>query len=264
MFKRVTEKQKERERERERERESEVFDLLMAEQQIRSEGLTRTSVAVRDVLLECAIHRNVHASDALGVVVLHPYSWLGGCMYDHVVQSLFSCFASSGKYNTVVMYNARGVGKSSGRSSLYGAHKEVEDLKALSQFLLQNLTHPPKKVLLVGYSHGSMVASGVSNEPFIAGVSLVSPPLGDFASFMLGTKQLFKTFGEAKDVPKLIAMGSKDTFCSVDALKKKVEKIQGPVPVEVKIFQGANHFWTTHLQTMAEHVLHWAGDNLSD
>lgn len=236
----------------------------MAEQQIRAEGLTRTSVPVRDVQLECVIHRNAHASGGLGVVVLHPYSWLGGCMYDHVVQSLFSSFASSGQYNTVVMFNARGVGKSSGRASLYGAQREVEDLKALSRVLLHNLTHPPKKVLLVGYSHGSMVACGVSQEPFVAGVVLVSPPVGDFASFMLGTKHLFRTFCRAKDVPKFAVLGSQDTFCGTDALAKKIEKneSEGGSPVEVKFFQGANHFWTTQLETMSQGVLQWVGDKI--
>jgi len=84
--------------------------------QIAPEGETRTLVAVRDVQLECIIHRSAYASSSskpsVAVVVLHPYSWLGGCMYDHVVQRLYSAFAGTRQYNTVLAYNSRGVGVS--------------------------------------------------------------------------------------------------------------------------------------------------------
>ena len=33
-------------------------------------------------------------------------------MYDHVVRALYSAFASTGKFNTVLAYNSRGVGVS--------------------------------------------------------------------------------------------------------------------------------------------------------
>ena len=62
------------------------------------------------------MHRNAYASskpeEAVTVVILHPYSWLGGSMYDHVVRALYSAFASTGKFNTVLAYNSRGVGVS--------------------------------------------------------------------------------------------------------------------------------------------------------
>merc|ERR1711934_644318 len=119
---------------------------------------------------------------SVAVVVLHPYSWLGGCMYDHVVQRLYSAFAGTRQYNTVLAYNSRGVGRSSGRASVFGAKREVEDLMALCRFLQSNLTHPPDRILLVGYSHGSCVACGTSLEPCVLGICCVSPPLGNLAS----------------------------------------------------------------------------------
>mmetsp|Transcript_4698 Transcript_4698/g.8270 ORF Transcript_4698/g.8270 Transcript_4698/m.8270 type:complete len:180 (+) Transcript_4698:474-1013(+) len=176
-------------------------------------------------------------------------------MRDHVTTTLFRSFAETEVYNTVLMYNSRGVGKSSGRASVYGSQKEVEDLKALCQLLMSNLTHPPEKVLLVGYSHGSCVASGAACESYIAGVMAVSPPVGDFASTMLGTKQLWKTFC-ASSAPKFVALGTADTFCSVKALNKKVAMSQAHV--DVKIYETADHFWLRQLENMRDNVLQWA------
>merc|ERR1712216_1078504 len=147
--------------------------------QIAPEGETRTLVVVRDVQLECIIHRSAYASSSskpsVAVVVLHPYSWLGGCMYDHVVQRLYSAFAGTRQYNTVLAYNSRGVGRSSGRASVFGAKREVEDLMALCRFLQSNLTHPPDRILLVGYSHGSCVACGASRAVRLGHLLRVAP-----------------------------------------------------------------------------------------
>merc|ERR1711971_240935 len=143
-------------------------EAMASEKPISATGTTQTRIAVRDVKLDCVVHRNAAQSDdassssRLAVVVLHPYPWLGGSMRDHVTQSLWDAFANDPfrKYNTVVMYNSRGVGK----------------------------------VLLVGYSYGSQVCSGASWEPCVAGMAAISPPVGTMASTMLGTKSLWKSF----------------------------------------------------------------------
>ena len=80
------------------------------------EALSTHLLSLRTAQLECIIHRSAYASSSskpsVAVVVLHPYSWLGGCMYDHVVQRLYSAFAGTRQYNTVLAYNSRGVGVS--------------------------------------------------------------------------------------------------------------------------------------------------------
>ena len=84
-------------------------------EQVKSDGTTHTLFAAGDVQLECVLHRNVFAKRSVAVVVLHPYPWLGGCMYDHVVQELYSSFCATEEFNTVLMYNSRGTGVSTRR-----------------------------------------------------------------------------------------------------------------------------------------------------
>ena len=144
--------------------------------------------------------------------------------------------------------------KSSGRASMYGAKKEVEDLRALCRSLLGNLTHPPAKIVLVGYSHGSCVAAGASMEPYVTGVCAVSPPVGALASSALGLKDLWKVFCEAQ-APKFVALGTADTFCSEKALRKKSQGSNA----DIKIYRGADHFWssTGALQALQSNLLEW-------
>ncbi|KAI9567313.1 hypothetical protein HD554DRAFT_2173429 [Boletus coccyginus] len=58
---------------------------------------------------------------------LHPWSRLGGCMYDSTVQTIVECLQDNDFY--VVYYNSRGVGKSTGWPSFTG-RAEGSDLEA--------------------------------------------------------------------------------------------------------------------------------------
>mmetsp|Transcript_3485 Transcript_3485/g.9785 ORF Transcript_3485/g.9785 Transcript_3485/m.9785 type:complete len:182 (+) Transcript_3485:3-548(+) len=175
-------------------------------------------------------------------------------MYDHVVQHLYASFASSGQYNTVIAYNSRGVGRSSGRATMFGAQKEVGDLKGLCQMLMSNLVHPPKKVLLVGYSHGSCVACGASTEPYVAGICAISPPIGSFASSALRLKDLWRVFCQAT-TRKFVALGTSDTFCSEKTLRKQMDGVEAAV----KIYERGDHFWSRSglLESLQADVLEW-------
>ncbi|EIW57676.1 alpha/beta-hydrolase [Trametes versicolor FP-101664 SS1] len=88
-------------------------------------------------------------------VCLHPWSWLGGRMDDPVLKIMTEPLLEQG-YD-VLRYNSRGVGKSKGWASLTGA-QEVEDLKDLVKWVLSN-SPELSKLVIVGYSHGSLIAS---------------------------------------------------------------------------------------------------------
>ncbi|PPQ65269.1 hypothetical protein CVT26_000229 [Gymnopilus dilepis] len=88
-------------------------------------------------------------------VCLHPWSWLGGRKDDPVLSYLAEPLLSHNYH--VLRFNSRGVGGSSGWASLTG-FKEVEDLKAVIQWALENIPGVESLVIL-GYSHGSLVAS---------------------------------------------------------------------------------------------------------
>ena len=189
-------------------------------------------------------------------------------MYDHVCQALFEAYSGL-EFNTVALYNSRGVGRSTGCPSVWGGRQEVEDLRALCG-AIQSMERAPSKIVLVGYSYGSQIASGIcdaqhrtgsssaaSGTDFLAAVVAVSPPVGAFASGMLRTKHLWDRFAAA-NVPKAIAIGDSDQFAPIRSLRRKVEEGKGwGSRADLFVYDGQNHFWLGGAEKMARDVLEW-------
>ena len=109
----------------------------------------------------------------LGLVLFHPYALLGGCCDDPIVRSLFrsnlpaaspkphimlshlsshSTFrreaVQSAAFHTVVRYNQRGVGSSSGFKSIWGG-QDMADAISLCHHVL-NMPEGPTHLHVVG------------------------------------------------------------------------------------------------------------------
>lgn len=84
------------------------------------------------------------------IVLVHPYSVLGGC------QGLLKGIASglAGNGYKAVTFDMRGVGRSTGRSSLTG-FAEVKDVISICNWVSQNLS--ANRILLVGSSAGTFL-----------------------------------------------------------------------------------------------------------
>lgn len=85
----------------------------------------------------------------LGIVLVHPYSVLGGCQ--GLLRGIASGLALHGY--TSATFDMRGVGKSTGRPSLTG-FAEVKDVVAVSNWLSNTFSLP--RILLVGSSAGTV------------------------------------------------------------------------------------------------------------
>lgn len=85
--------------------------------------------------------------DDLVVVLVHPYSVLGGCQ--GLLKGIAAGLAEKG-YRSVT-FDMRGAGKSSGRASLTG-FAEINDVIAVCKWVSDNLS--VGRILLVGSSAG--------------------------------------------------------------------------------------------------------------
>lgn len=93
---------------------------------------TDLSISVNDVTLEAKLtigNQGTRRGSILAIFT-HPYGPLGGNLHNNVVAALYSDFVSLGF--TCLRYNARGVGRSTGKTSWQGI-PEVNDLIELSQ-----------------------------------------------------------------------------------------------------------------------------------
>ncbi|XP_048425953.1 uncharacterized protein LOC103940752 isoform X2 [Pyrus x bretschneideri] len=160
------------------------------------------------------------------VVLVHPYSVLGGCQ--GLLRGIAAGLADRG-YKALT-FDMRGVGRSTGRASLTG-FAEIKDVISVCKWVCENLS--ADRILLVGSSAGSAVDQ---IEQVVGYVSL-GYPFGMLASILFGRHH--KAVLQSSK-PKLFVMGTQDGFTSVKQLQNKLSSAAGRV--ETHLIEGASHF----------------------
>ncbi|GHJ85935.1 hypothetical protein NliqN6_2337 [Naganishia liquefaciens] len=142
------------------------------------------------------------SSDREIAIIAHPYGFLGGSLNDHVVQALKDVLCQ--RSVSVLLYNSRGVGKSSGRASWTG-EAERKDYQAVVDWVVDNhRTLAPDRahegidvpsrlvVYCCGYSFGSVMAGQAISPPHRRTgpqvrlrYILISPPVSTVVRFLL-------------------------------------------------------------------------------
>ncbi|KAG6330345.1 hypothetical protein ID866_8742, partial [Astraeus odoratus] len=173
----------------------------------------------------------------------------------------------------VVYYNSRGVGKSTGYPSFTG-RQEGEDLQELVRHFLRKEPHLTS-VTIIGYSHGSLIATlqNVLPSPIKTSYVLLSYPLSP-----RGLLTLFhaKTYAMALDTllrdartHVLIIYGEHDEFTSrakygawTESLRKTSE---GGAQLNIASVAEANHFWHSNsARTALRNTLEsWLGKTIT-
>ncbi|XP_057954231.1 uncharacterized protein LOC131148513 [Malania oleifera] len=169
--------------------------------------------------------------DNLVIVLVHPYSILGGCQ--GLLRGIAVGFAEKG-YKAVT-FDMRGAGRSSGKPSLTG-FSEINDVVAVCGWVCENLS--TDRILLVGSSAGAPISgSAVDQIEQVVGYVSLGYPFGLIASILFGRhhKAILKS-----PKPKLFVMGTRDGFTSVKQLKNKLSSAAGRV--ETHLIEGTGHF----------------------
>ncbi|KAF9565206.1 alpha/beta-hydrolase [Agrocybe pediades] len=177
-------------------------------------------------------------------VLLHPWSWLGGRKEDPVLSCLLGPLISQGYH--VVRYNSRGVGGSTGWASFTG-FKETKDLEALVTWAMDLISNV-QRVVIIGYSHGSLIAS---LHPLIPSVKtshvLLSYPLGPRGWLTLFHSSTYTTtlkeLIQQPDSNVLIILGDCDEFTAHSKYSSWVSEFGDAKNVKIEEVKDATHFW---------------------
>ncbi|KAG7448137.1 alpha/beta-hydrolase [Guyanagaster necrorhizus] len=201
-------------------------------------------------------------------IFLHPWSWLGGRMQDPVVSLLMDIFEAHKSHYYLLRYNSRGVGKSSGWPSLTGL-SEGEDLRALVQWALGTLGNI-RSLVIVGYSHGSLIASLHSTLPSksikVSHILLSYPlgPRGWLTAFHSNTYDTaLRNLLSSPDAHVLVVFGDQDDFTGVSKYERWTEELRrlagtDAQRLEIVRVDGASHFWRGQdEQVLAAAVERW-------
>ncbi|KAH8117786.1 Alpha/Beta hydrolase protein [Phellopilus nigrolimitatus] len=205
-------------------------------------------------------------------VLLHPWSWLGGTMNDPVLQHFRTPLRATGFH--VLAYNSRGVGRSPGWPSLTGL-QEADDLRALVRWALARIPDV-QHVLLVGYSHGALIASQFAPLPAPTRTShiLLSYPLGPRPFLTLFRSRAYAAaltaLAHDPRAHVLLLFGDADEFTRAESYRRWAEQLQAEAAsaptsphaeVAVHCVPGATHFWSrSKADEMLRLVLSWLVD----
>ncbi|EJU04828.1 alpha/beta-hydrolase, partial [Dacryopinax primogenitus] len=186
-------------------------------------------------------------------MMCHPWSWLGGSMNDHVLHLLTPVFLRHSF--TVLRFNSRGVGGSTGSATLRG-EGEVADLQQVVRWGLEQLGGEAERVVLLGYSHGSLITSRHLPLPDIpTSHILVSYPISVMHWLTLFSQSKYRVALEqlvkSKQGDVLTVYGDRDNFSGEGVLDKWAGELHNAVKAEgneggkvkTEKVHGADHFW---------------------
>lgn len=173
-------------------------------------------------------------------LVLHPHPLGGGTMHNKVVFRAAAALNDAGLI--VLRINFRGVGQSTGEHD--EGRGERDDVRAGLDYLAEN--YPGQEITLCGFSFGARVGLevGVVDQRVRRLISIGTPV--DKYDF---------SFLEQCRKPILFIHGDRDEYGNVERLRKLVAKIEAPV--ELKVIQGAGHFFEDHLDELKAAITEW-------
>ena len=174
------------------------------------------SVFVKELLVPFGEGRHLEGQVAypevpgdIAILLTHPHPKFGGRMTNNVVAALFAALPLWFRCHSVLRFNFRGVGCSSGESTWTG-WSERDDVRSMAAHLMELLPQqqgwpPPKRLVIIGYSFGSAVACGVAEEiPSCVGTVAISYPAGWSSSLLFSSH--YRPLRRST-VPKLFLMG---------------------------------------------------------
>jgi alpha/beta superfamily hydrolase len=219
----------------------------------------RVFIPSGDVQLEAqigVIHNEDVTGTKYGIICTHPYSKMGGNLDNNVPSALFKHFVKKNdelpqqlqnSIHVVVRFNFRGVGQSTGSSTIT-AWDEREDGRAVCEYILKK--YAIQKIIFLGYSCGSLITSGIADEieqvdSFIA----ISYPKGWWAGWLFSSHYAKLTSKK----PKLFILGTQDQFASISSFKSYYNQ-SIPDPKELYIVEDADHFWFGMEQVLVNRI----------
>jgi alpha/beta superfamily hydrolase len=175
-------------------------------------------------------------------IVCHPHPLFGGTMHNKVVFRIARAFQAAGF--AVLRFNFRGTGSSEGTHD--NGVGEQDDLRAALAFLLER--YPAAEIWVSGFSFGAAIAVRVGcEEPAVKALVAAGMPVSrhDFSPLAHCQK------------PKLFVQGSMDEFAAVSDLNALLSRVPGEK--DVRIVEGADHFFEGHLAELVDAVSAFIG-----
>jgi uncharacterized protein len=181
-------------------------------------------------------------------LVLHPHPLGGGTMHNKVVFRASSALNDAGL--TTLRINFRGVGQSTGEHD--EGRGEIEDVRAALDYLAKQYEGEP--ITLAGFSFGSRVGMevGIAEARVVNLISLGTP-----------VEKYDFTFLKSCRKPILFVHGDGDEFGAAAKVQALAASLPAEANAQVKIINGADHFFEGHLDEMKRAITEWTNERMN-
>jgi uncharacterized protein len=186
-----------------------------------------------------------HPSDdaaAPCAIVLSPHPKAGGHMDHRIPVAMYECYKRRGF--SVLRFNFRGIGRSKGEYD-HGSGELQDAAYALDY--LQSFNQNAPFSWVTGYSFGAWIGMQLlMRRPEVAG----------FISMSLPTNTYDLAFLAPCPASGLITYGSHDSVVPPEEVERAIEniRIQKGQKIYGKLIEGADHFYSQHLEVALEEV----------
>jgi alpha/beta superfamily hydrolase len=173
------------------------------------------------------------------VVICHPHPDHGGTMRHPLIAAIAAESVTRGF--TSVRFNFRGVGKSTGASTL-----GIDEINDLSAVVEHAEAEAPPVIGVAGWSFGAAIAlawqaQSQSTIPYVG----IAPPVQRLTDFGLSDG------ASLMPAPRTFIIGTRDQFVDADDLSKYAESIDA----SVTRYENTDHFFVNKYQRLAHDVL---------
>lgn len=182
----------------------------------------------------------------LAAVVCHPHPLYQGTMHNKVVYQTAKALDSLGV--PVLRFNFRGVGASEGTYDR--GRGEEDDVRAALDYL--EAQFPSVPLLAAGFSFGAWVGlRGGCSDPRVVELIGLGLPIDD--------RKLGFGYLSTCAKPKLLIQGESDQYAAKSHFESFVETFNSgaATATDVVFISSADHFFTGHLDEMANAVRRW-------
>jgi alpha/beta superfamily hydrolase len=179
-------------------------------------------------------------------VICHAHPEYGGTMSNAPIPAIQRALEAVGWAS--LRFNFRGVRLSEGRYG--GGIGEVKDVRGALDFIQE--IAPGKPLAVAGWSFGSLVGlHGACGDERVENCALVAPPVSTGPRMDLPANPPPERLAAWR--ARLLAIcGTKDQFCKLDDLQRWAHEVSPEA--EVRIIEGADHYFYEHLDQMATTV----------
>lgn len=195
--------------------------------------------------LEAMLWTSPVADPDFVAVVCHPHPLHGGTMHNKVVYQAAKALHDRGA--PVLRFNFRGAGLSEGTYDK--GRGEQEDVRTALDYLAAEF--PGKPILLAGFSFGSSVGLRVG---------CADGRVNKLIGLGLPVDNIDMSYLRACTKPKLLIQAGDDQFGSRANIEHLFATL--PEPKRLVIVDGADHFFTGHLDQIGAAINAWLDEEL--